>query len=64
MLGWQRGVTRASGAEPEAKSGVPVVYLGADPSGELKDRLFNTAKVFYKLFDPVESWSPVLLGEL
>lgn len=41
-----------------------MVYLGADPSGELKDRLFNTAKVFYKLFDPVESWSPVLLGEL
>lgn len=33
LLGWQRGVTRASGAEPEAKSGVPVVYLGADPSG-------------------------------
>lgn len=47
-----------------------MVYLGADPkapgsaSGELKDRLFNTAKVFYKLFYPVDSWSPVLLGEL
>ena len=48
----------------------PVVELGADPkapgsaSEEVKDRLVNIAQVFYKLFDPVDSWSPVMPGEL
>lgn len=47
-----------------------MVYLGADPktywlaSRELKEGLINTRKVFYKRFDPVDSWSPVLPGEL
>ena len=66
----RRGVTHTSRAKPETKRGGPVVYLGADPkthwlaSGELKEGLINTGKVFYKRFDPVGSWSPVLPGEL
>ena len=66
----RRGVTYTSRAKPETKRGGPVVYLGADPktywlaSRELKEGLINTRKVFYKRFDPVDSWSPVLPGEL